>query len=189
MRDARHGTNPLTPCLKGVILGMQEIHNRGGVSIMKKTKGFTLIELMIVVAIIGILSAIAVPKFADLIRKSNEGSTKGNLGALRSALSIYYGEMEGWFPVPTASGAQTVAGSLGAILTMDNGKYLKALPPCYTPPHHGKVSSATLLAEKGDTGDWGYQPNRAAVSPDEAWGDLWVNCSHTDSRNNVWSAY
>ncbi len=72
----------------------------------KAKKGFTLIELMIVVAIIGILAAIAIPKFAELIRKSNEGASKGNLGAIRSALSIYYGDLEGTYPANV--GALTV---------------------------------------------------------------------------------
>lgn len=63
-----------------------------------KTNAFTLIELMIVVAIIGILASIAIPKFADLIRKLQEATTKGNLGVLRSALSIYYVDNEGFYP-------------------------------------------------------------------------------------------
>ena len=53
---------------------------------------------MIVVAIIGILAAIAIPQFAQLISKSQEGATKGNLGTIRSALSIYYGDTEGRYP-------------------------------------------------------------------------------------------
>src|ERR1041385_5507220 len=63
-----------------------------------KSKGFTLIELVIVVAIIGILAAVAIPKFADLVTKSKEASVKGGLGAVRSAVSIYYGDMEGQYP-------------------------------------------------------------------------------------------
>ena len=45
----------------------------------KNQKGFTLVELMIVVAIIGVLAAVAIPKFADMLEKSREGATKGNL--------------------------------------------------------------------------------------------------------------
>ena len=53
-----------------------------------KTKGFTLIELMIVVAIIGILAAIAIPKFAQMLEKSREGATEGQLG--KSQIGVLY---------------------------------------------------------------------------------------------------
>ena len=67
-------------------------------TLKKSVKGFTLIELMIVVAIIGILAAIAIPKFADLVTKSKESAVKGSLGSVRSAISIYYSDTEGVFP-------------------------------------------------------------------------------------------
>ena len=149
---------------------------------MKRSKGFTLIELMIVVAIIGILAAIAVPKFADLLRKANEGATKGNLGSIRSAISIYYGEQEGFFPKPTADG------ELGTILTMDNGKYLKEMPAAYAAGYHPRSSNSKIDATSTtDGGEWGY-----CESTDEApkhWGDVWVNCTHTDTKATVWNSY
>src|SRR3954454_17240373 len=86
------------------------IWRKGGHSLMTKSsrsKGFTLIELMIVVAIIGILAAVAVPKFADLVTKSKEASVKGALGAVRSALSIYYGDTEGSYPTNLFVGLTT----------------------------------------------------------------------------------
>ena len=57
----------------------------------KLKKGFTLLELMIVVAIVGLLAAVAIPKYGDLLEKANLGATLGNLASLRSAVSIYYG--------------------------------------------------------------------------------------------------
>ncbi len=55
----------------------------------KSEKGFTLIELMIVVAIIGILAAIAIPNFLNLKDKATWGTAKANLDVMRSALAAY----------------------------------------------------------------------------------------------------
>ena len=67
-------------------------------TIKKKARGFTLIELMIVVAVLAIMASIAIPKYADMLLKATEGTQKGNLGSMRSALQIYYADMNGVFP-------------------------------------------------------------------------------------------
>ncbi len=55
-------------------------------------KGFTLIELMIVVAIIGILAAIAIPNFLKYQAKSRQSEARVNLGGVFVAQTSYYGE-------------------------------------------------------------------------------------------------
>lgn len=134
-------------------------------------KGFTLIELMIVVAIIGILAAIAIPKFADLINKSKEGATKGALSSVRSAIQVYYGDNEGWFPADT----------LESVIL--NAKYIGEIPQAKMPgTGHGDskaVTARTNGAEPTDAGGWAYfnDPTHSA-----SWGNFVVSCRHEDIK-------
>jgi type IV pilus assembly protein PilA len=57
-----------------------------------RTRGFTLIELMLAVAIIGILAAIAIPNFVSFQRRSKASEAKANLAAIRTAESSYFSE-------------------------------------------------------------------------------------------------
>ncbi|OLD37932.1 MAG: hypothetical protein AUI21_07970 [Nitrospirae bacterium 13_1_40CM_2_62_10] len=59
---------------------------------MKGNKGFTLIELMIVVAIIGILAAIAIPNFMTYQAKSRQSEAKVNLGGVFTTATSYFAE-------------------------------------------------------------------------------------------------
>src|SRR5512134_821853 len=59
---------------------------------IRNRKGFTLVELMIVVAIIGILAAIAIPNFLNFRLKAKTSEAKSNLGAIRSTEVAYFAE-------------------------------------------------------------------------------------------------
>jgi hypothetical protein len=115
--------------------------------------------------------------FMHLNRKSNEGATKGNLGAIRSAVSSYYGKAQGVFPA-----------SLDGLTA--GGKHLPAMPPAKIPPHHADSNKILNLTgaqyareEWDDTGGWAY----VLDGPDQ--GKVFVNCAHTDTRGSVWNSY
>ena len=139
-----------------------------------KNKGFTLIELMIVVAIIGLLSAIAFPQFSTIARKAYEARTKANLGTIRSALAIYYGDTDGQYPTDD--------------LTSLTPKYLSAIPLKYTPPYHpegNSVSKGTDGTMTDSRGDWFYYNDRLS----DQFSKVVVNCIHEDVRGQQWSSY
>jgi len=90
---------------------------------MKKVQqGFTLIELMIVVAIIGILAAIAIPAYQDFTIRSKVTELINAAGVCKTSVAEYY-QAKGNFPGATDSGCSTVgtANTLPPVVTAATG--------------------------------------------------------------------
>ena len=153
---------------------------------LKKSKGFTLIELMIVVAIIGILAAVAIPKFADLVTRSKEASIKGSLGAVRSAVSIYYSDTEGDFPTNLLTGLTLGARYLPNKGDPNVGTYDILKNNMGNVGHdHGVTSADGVLQNTGNVA----VTDVTALAYSTDGGDIYVNCSHNDTRTNKWSSF
>lgn len=135
--------------------------------------GYTLVELLVVVTLIAVLASVLVPRFADAIRAANEGATKGRLGSLRSALTIYYADTEGSYPADMSP------------ILQPGSRYLTAIFPIYTYEHgnHEHVQLHSAVDKTLDTGALGY------VNRPGEWGEVWVQCTHTDLKGNSWSQF
>lgn len=120
-------------------------------------------------------------RFAGLIRKSAEGAAKGNLGALRSAASIHYGDTEGNYPDVLADLAP---------------KYLKEIPSIEVGGHPATNSvtlvdriegsdELSMVPHLKDTGGWAYVSDKSGAM----WGSIVVDCTHTDTKGRLWYKY
>jgi type IV pilus assembly protein PilA len=81
-------------------------------------KGFTLIELLIVVVIIGILAAIAIPKFANTKEKAYIASMKSDLRNLITAQEAYFSDNNSSYATSTTALSTTYKASSGVTVTI-----------------------------------------------------------------------
>ena len=65
---------------------------------MQNKKGFTLIELIVVIVIIGILAAIIVPRFGKITDTASEAAIAADQRTIESAVAVYYAENENTYP-------------------------------------------------------------------------------------------
>lgn len=128
---------------------------------------------MLVVVILAILTTIALPKFGNVIRTANEGSTKAKLGAIRSAITIYYVDSDGQYPSDLVQFQQP------------GNKYVSGIPAAYTFTHGNStnINYSVTKDTTADSGDWGY------VTAGIDKGTIWVQCTHTDVKGTTWTNY
>lgn len=124
---------------------------RSKMRILKNNKGFTLIELVLIIVILGVLAAVAIPKFVGLQDDAKAASNAGWIGALRSCLSINYAaEKVGRTVTPAVSA--TTAGALPS-----NGTTTTLVDSCV----NGSTRPASLTSPT-DTTWYGLAPATGA---------------------------
>lgn len=130
-----------------------------------RTRGFTLVELVIVITVLGILAAVAIPKFFDFTTDAKEAACKGSLGAVRSAIANYYA----YTATPSGGGSPTfptLAQLTAAGTVLEQG--VPDNPYSTSATKNTVVAGASLgtPVTAGTTGGWCYK-----ASTGEFWAD------------------
>ncbi len=111
---------------------------------MRGNKGFTLVELMIVVIIVGILAAVAIPMYQGATERAKASEAVAALGTIRGAMRVYYAEHGTYVSASFTDGALVTNGSVLDVSDFDlMGRYFSSA--CYT--FNGAPTAAAFSIE------------------------------------------
>jgi prepilin-type N-terminal cleavage/methylation domain-containing protein len=152
--------------------------------IAKSRVGFSMIELVIVIVIIGIIAAIAIPKMSRGSAAAADSAARQNLGVLRQAIDLYHTEHGGTYPTAakiveqlttfTNDNGDTSATKTGAFIY---GPYIRDIPAMTV----GQFKGSKAIAATG-TG-WIYNETTGAITINVGTG------STSDQAGNLYSSY
>ena len=140
----------------------------------KKQRAFTLIELMVVVAIIGIMASIAYPSYQDSVRRSRRADAKGVLMSFANAMERRFTETNSYCDVGGVGGASTCGGA-----TNDSGRPAPTFFSA-TSPLDGTTAYYNLTIVPGSITETTYNLRATAIGAQAGDGNLEIN--QTESR-------